>query len=143
MAVITFYCGLEHQSFGCTPPERQYTFGLPNSTDVYANVQGAVSVVAEPLWAATSGAASVDISSGMRAAADAYFTKELLRKSSSITQLGNVQWDILLSLAAVWVAVYFCIAKGIWSTERVVWVTVPLPCVLMCVLLLRGITLDG
>ena len=142
MAVVTFYCGLEHQSLGCTPPERQYSFGLPNSTDAYAH--GAVSVVAEPLWAAASGAATVEpISSGMAAPAEAYFTESLLQKSGGITQMGDVQGGILLALAAVWVAVYFCIAKGVWSTEKVVWVTVPLPCVLMCVLLVRGVTLDG
>lgn len=75
--------------------------------------------------------------------AETYFDTEVLRKSNSITNLGDVQGDILLSLAAVWVGVYFCIARGIWSTERVVWLTVPLPCLLMLVLLLRGATLDG
>ena len=75
--------------------------------------------------------------------AETYFETEVLRKSTSITNLGNVQGDILLSLAAVWLGVYFCIARGIWSTERVVWLTVPLPCLLMVVLLLRGVSLDG
>ena len=85
----------------------------------------------------------VNASSSARVVAESYFNNEMLHKSSSITHLGNVQGDILLALAVVWVAVYFCIARGVWSTEKVVWLTVPLPCVLMGVLLLRGITLDG
>jgi SNF family Na+-dependent transporter len=79
----------------------------------------------------------------MRVVAESYFNKEVLHKSSRITRLGNVQGDILLALVVVWVAVYFCIARGVGSTEKVVWLTVPLPCVLMFVLLLRCITLDG
>ena len=75
--------------------------------------------------------------------AESYFNNEILHKSSSITHLGDVQGDILAALVVVWMAVYFCIARGVWSTEKVVWLTVPLPCVLMGVLLLRGITLDG
>lgn len=75
--------------------------------------------------------------------AETYFDTEVLRKSNSITNLGDVQGDILLSLAVVWMGVYFCIARGIRSIERVVWLTVPLPCLLMLVLLVRGATLDG
>lgn len=55
LTVVTFFCGLEHQSLGCTPPDRQYAFGLPNTTDVYAShasVPDAVSIFAEPLWRA-------------------------------------------------------------------------------------------
>ena len=50
--MVTFYCGLEQQALsGCTPPERQYAFALPNTTDVYAShasVPGAVLIFAEP-----------------------------------------------------------------------------------------------
>ena len=89
------------------------------------------------------GALRVNASSSAHAVAESYFNNEMLNKSSGITHLGNVQGDILLSLVVVWVAVYFCIARGVWSTEKVVWLTVPLPCLFMCMLLLRGITLEG
>ena len=79
----------------------------------------------------------------MSLAAETYFNDEVLHKSSTITTLGSVQGDLFFSLAAVWAAVYLCISHGVLSTERVVWLTVPLPCALICVLLLRGITLDG
>lgn len=42
-----------------------------------------------------------------------------------------------------WVLVYLCVFKGVKSSSYVVWLTVPLPIILIFVLLIRGATLDG
>jgi SNF family Na+-dependent transporter len=39
--------------------------------------------------------------------------------------------------------VYLCVFKGVRSSSYVVWVTVPLPVVLIFILLIRSATLDG
>ena len=44
---------------------------------------------------------------------------------------------------SVWLIVWLCIRKGVKSTGWVVWVTVPLPFVLLAVLFFRGVTLSG
>ena len=133
-SVVTFFCGLEHQWLGCTPPELQYAIGTPNSTahsDAMVR-RNDISVTAEPRPDSAS-----------RSAAEVYFTNEVLRKSGSMSEMGSVQVDVLFALLLVWVAIYFCISKGVKSTGRVVWVTVPLPCLLLFVLMIRGMTLEG
>ena len=42
-----------------------------------------------------------------------------------------------------WVIVYFCVFRGVKSSSYVVWVTVPLPIILVIILVIRGSTLDG
>ena len=99
-----------------------------------------ISIVAEAAWEAAGLASTV---TPMRSTAELYFTTQILSLSEDMTQMGSVQWDVLLALAAVWMAVYFCISNGVKSTGKVVWVTVPLPCLLLFVLLIRGVTLEG
>ena len=130
-SIVTFFCGLEHQWLGCTPPELQYAIGTPNVT-AHLDRLRMVPVTAEPRPDGDS-----------RSAAEIYFTTSVLHKSPSMSQMGSVQGDVLFALVLVWVAIYFCISKGVKSTGRVVWVTVPLPCLLLFVLMIRGVSLDG
>ena len=43
----------------------------------------------------------------------------MLRISDGIDTVGNVKWDLLLSLAFAWVLVYFAIWKGVKLTGKV------------------------
>ena len=50
---------------------------------------------------------------------------------------------IVFSLFISWVLVYFAIAKGVETSKKIVYVTAPLPYVLMTILLIRGLTMEG
>lgn len=74
--------------------------------------------------------------------AETYFYDVVLRKSADITTGYSVQLSTLFSLALIWVCVYFCIFKGVESAGLVVYLTVPLPVLILFILVFRGITLD-
>lgn len=42
-----------------------------------------------------------------------------------------------------WIIVYFCVFKGVKSSSYVVWVTVPLPCFFILLMVINGVLLDG
>ena len=52
-------------------------------------------------------------------------------------------WEAYLATLAVWIIVYFCIFKGIKSSQYAFWVTVPLPIILIFLLVMNGLTLEG
>jgi len=57
--------------------------------------------------------------------------------------LGAVRLNIVLPLIIAWVSMYFCIFKGVKLVGRIVWVTVPLPWLMLLILAVRGMTLEG
>ena len=59
------------------------------------------------------------------------------------TELGPMQWKIVLTLVISWVMMYFCIFKGVKLVGKIVWLTVPLPFIMLVVLMIRGLTLEG
>jgi NSS family neurotransmitter:Na+ symporter len=82
---------------------------------------------------------------GVKWAADSksYFFNNVLQISESVGDVGGVNIMIFLALAAVWILIYFCIWKGPKSVGKVIWLTVPLPIILLGVLFIRAITLPG
>ena len=82
--------------------------------------------------------------------AEDYFFKDFLHLYNKDCQPLNgaygsevFNWDQFLALLAVWVIMYFCVFKGVKSSSWVVWVTVPLPLVLIVILIIKGCTLPG
>lgn len=57
--------------------------------------------------------------------------------------LGAVQWHILGPLIITWFSMYLCIFKGVKFVGKIVWITVPLPWLMLVVLTVRGLTLEG
>jgi len=57
--------------------------------------------------------------------------------------LGAVRWNIVVPLAITWVAMYLCIFRGVRLVGKIVWLTVPLPWLMLLILTVRGLTLDG
>lgn len=51
--------------------------------------------------------------------------------------------NVYLCVLFVWIFIYFTIWKGTDSTGQIVWITVPLPVVLLAVLLIKGLNLEG
>lgn len=57
--------------------------------------------------------------------------------------LGGIQWKIVWSLVIIWVATHLCIFRGVRVVGKIVWLTVPLPWLMLLILTVRGLTLQG
>jgi len=71
-----------------------------------------------------------------------YFYNSYLQDSGSLSLVG-LRRPIVVSLAVVWTAMYFCIFKGVKLVSKVVLWTVPIPWLMLLILMVRGITLEG
>ncbi|HUT29456.1 MAG TPA: sodium-dependent transporter [Sedimentisphaerales bacterium] len=78
---------------------------------------------------------------GVKKAAD-FFNQTYLGKTDGLA-LGNIRWNIFWPLVFTWVAMYFCIFRGVKLVGKIVWWTVPLPWLMLLVLTVRGLTLEG
>ena len=67
----------------------------------------------------------------------------MLQSTSDISETGKIVPLIAFSLFISYVLVYFAIWKGVESTGKIVYVTAPLPYILLIILLIRGLTLEG
>nr|WLN44335.1 NTT3 [Sinonovacula rivularis] len=72
-----------------------------------------------------------------------YWERGVLRLSGGIDEPGQIVWQLAVSLACVWVLVYFCVWRGVRWTGKVVYFTALFPYVILTCLIIRGITLDG
>lgn len=57
--------------------------------------------------------------------------------------MGEIKWDLALTLLFAWVVVYCCICKGIKSSGKVMYVTATSPYLFMAALLIRNALLPG
>jgi NSS family neurotransmitter:Na+ symporter len=57
--------------------------------------------------------------------------------------LGGFRWNIFLPLLIAWGAMYLCIFRGVRLVGKIVWLTVPLPWLMLLILAVRGMTLEG
>ena len=78
---------------------------------------------------------------GVQKAGD-FFNKTYLGKLEDGT-LGTIRLNILIPLIVAWVCMYFCIFKGVKLVGKIVWLTVPLPWLMLLILTIRGLTLEG
>uniref|UniRef100_A0A914YG95 Transporter n=1 Tax=Panagrolaimus superbus TaxID=310955 RepID=A0A914YG95_9BILA len=86
-------------------------------------------------------------------AAEEYFYKKFLglhtqkdplpHVAQSITNLGEIKWEIVVCLMLVYVICYFSLWKGIKMSGKVVWFTAIFPYVVLLILFVRGVTLPG
>lgn len=74
---------------------------------------------------------------------ESFFFNQVLHRSSGPSQIGAPVWPLVIGMALTWLSIYLILRKGVRSVGKVVWVTVPLPMVLLVILLIRGITLPG
>jgi len=56
---------------------------------------------------------------------------------------GLLQWNIVLPLLLSWLAMYFCIFRGVRLVGKIVWLTVPLPWLMLAILTVNGLMLKG
>ncbi|XP_060086172.1 sodium- and chloride-dependent creatine transporter 1-like [Ylistrum balloti] len=72
-----------------------------------------------------------------------FWERGVLQLTTDITEGGGIIWQLALSLAVVWIMVYFCVWRGVKWTGKVVYFTAIFPYVILSILLVRGLTLDG
>ena len=73
---------------------------------------------------------------------EGFFYGSYLQLSGGL-KLGGLRWPIVAALAAVWLAMYLCIFRGVRIVGKIVLWTVPIPWLMLLVLMVRGLTLDG
>jgi NSS family neurotransmitter:Na+ symporter len=71
-----------------------------------------------------------------------FFNITYLHKHEGLA-LGAIQWHIVLPLFIAWLAMYFCIFRGVKLVGKIVWLTVPLPWLILAVLTINGFLLKG
>lgn len=76
-------------------------------------------------------------------APEEYLNLYMLGKSEGLHEMGNIRWQLLLSLLGAWVIVVLCLIKGIKTSGRVVYFTATFPYVILFILFIRGVTLEG
>ncbi|RKY10235.1 MAG: sodium-dependent transporter [Planctomycetota bacterium] len=59
------------------------------------------------------------------------------------TPWGPFQKNIVIPLIITWILLYLCICRGVNMVGKIVWLTVPLPWLILAVLTVRGLTLPG
>lgn len=72
-----------------------------------------------------------------------YFHKETLQVSENISEPGGIVPMMAVCLLISYVVIYFSMWKGLRSTSKIIFVTVPLPYLLLTIFLIKGATLDG
>jgi len=71
-----------------------------------------------------------------------FFFKDYLGHQEGVA-LGGIRWKIVHPLIITWVVMYFCIFRGVRLVGKIVWLTVPLPWLMLLILAVRGLTLEG
>jgi len=72
-----------------------------------------------------------------------YFYKEILQRTDSISDLGGFNSSVVIASIVSFIIVYLCTVNGLKTTGKVVYVSAPLPYILLFILLIRGLFLEG
>lgn len=80
---------------------------------------------------------------GWGADTSTFFFSDVLKLSDGVGSLGGIAWGVLTGALIAWVALYFCVWKGVRSVSKVVVWTATLPFVILAILLVRAVTLEG
>lgn len=72
-----------------------------------------------------------------------FFFRKVLGLSGNISQLGGLQWPLVLGNFLTWLGIFLILFKGVKVIGKVVNWTVGLPWLLLAILAIRGMTLNG
>lgn len=72
-----------------------------------------------------------------------FFHDQVLERTPDISWTGEMVPMMVLYMFLSYFIVYFCSWKGLKSTGAIVYVTVPLPYLLLTIMLIKGLTLEG
>ncbi|GFO30481.1 sodium- and chloride-dependent glycine transporter 1-like [Plakobranchus ocellatus] len=92
-------------------------------------------------WSSPTGCGQEQIK--YTSAAEEFWQFNVLRKTSGLDDIGNLQIHMSMCLLAAWVLVCLCLIRGVKSLGKVVYITALLPYALLTVFLVRGLLLPG
>ncbi|KAK3734300.1 hypothetical protein RRG08_058456 [Elysia crispata] len=72
-----------------------------------------------------------------------YYKEDILHDSGTITEIGDVQWHLLLGNFVAYAIIFLVLYRGIQSLGKVVYFTAIFPYILLTILLVRAAMLDG
>ena len=76
--------------------------------------------------------------------ANSFFVNDVLMRSDDLSDgVGPMLWWLVLGLTLTWVACFLCVMRGAESAGKAVWITMPLPYLMLLVLLFKGMSLAG
>ncbi|XP_046462594.1 sodium- and chloride-dependent GABA transporter 1-like [Daphnia pulex] len=76
-------------------------------------------------------------------AVEEFWSRRVLAITDGIDNAGAMRWELFGVLILSWMFVYFIIWKGINQSGYIIWFTALFPYVILCVLVVRAVTLDG
>jgi NSS family neurotransmitter:Na+ symporter len=74
---------------------------------------------------------------------EAFFFDTFLRLPDSLFDFSDINLLIVVGALVSWLWIYIAIIKGVKSVEKMVWVTVLAPWILILIFVIRGLTLPG
>ncbi|ESO88310.1 hypothetical protein LOTGIDRAFT_219403 [Lottia gigantea] len=83
------------------------------------------------------------ITNGSYTAPEEFWSINLLRMSTGLDDLGDIQLHLVLTLALGWIIIFCCIIKGVETVGKVVYVTAIGPFIILFIILIRAVTLPG
>jgi len=79
-----------------------------------------------------------------KSSVEEYWDRRVLNiTGTSMSDLGGINLDLLVTLTLAWIIVYLIIYKGLHSSGKIIWFTALFPYFVMGILLIRAITLEG
>ncbi|KAK7111566.1 sodium- and chloride-dependent glycine transporter 1-like [Littorina saxatilis] len=120
---------------------RCIVYGYGRSEGVNANATALMNVTAAVN--STGLNCSAFNSSDALSPSEIYFYENVLKRSSSIAEPGDVQIHLLIAHVIGWAVVLLVLSKGIQSLGKVVYVTAIFPYILLTVMLVRVAMLEG
>jgi len=72
-----------------------------------------------------------------------FFDFRILQMTSSVEDMGDVQWELAICLFIAWVMLYATVRKSVRWSGKAVYVTATLPYLLLLALIARALTLEG
>ncbi|CAB3410982.1 unnamed protein product [Caenorhabditis bovis] len=72
-----------------------------------------------------------------------FWERRVLMDTGDIGELGGIQWELFIIMAAAWLVIYFALWKGITQARNFVYFCALFPYLLIAILLIRGLTLPG
>uniref|UniRef100_A0A8C4Q2H3 Transporter n=1 Tax=Eptatretus burgeri TaxID=7764 RepID=A0A8C4Q2H3_EPTBU len=72
-----------------------------------------------------------------------FWQRKVLGISGGIDEVGELKWELMLCVLAMWIVVFLCSWKGVAVIGKVSYFTATFPLIILVVFLIRGVTLPG